>query len=194
MLNKPSETSYLPATLSTPKPGEFSIGSVESKAAARMLAEKRKAALIPVMCIQINNVGVLEDSENIRPYRDGEQQPLICAELNPMSMGSTPVNWMTRQELKTKQREYDEYERAGREAHETVAPPREAHSVPQQEQIAADARQKLEMKPVASTDMQHDDDEAAREAWFKAYMTSRRRPLVRPRPRRYRWPPSSFGL
>jgi hypothetical protein len=39
MSNKPRET---PTLHPTPKPGEFPIGSTESRAAARMLAEQRE--------------------------------------------------------------------------------------------------------------------------------------------------------
>jgi hypothetical protein len=39
MANKPPETLNLPATL---KPGDFPLGSAESRAAARMLAQQRE--------------------------------------------------------------------------------------------------------------------------------------------------------
>ena len=200
MFNKPSETSYLAATLSAPKPGDFPIGSAQSRAAARFLAGRRKAALIPVMCIQITN------TVDIASDNDGAEQgttnaggalnpPSLCCELDPMSMGNTAVSWMTRQELVANQRKGDEYItelQVQSDTHRAAATSPEAPSVPQQEQIAVDARQELQTKRAVGTDLPG-DDETSREARFNAYMTSRR-PKVRQRPRRFRWPPSAYGL
>jgi hypothetical protein len=201
MLNKPSETSYHAATLSAPKPGDFPIGSAQSRAAARFLAGRRKAALIPVLCIQITNtVDIASDNEGAEQCTTNaggaSNPPSLCVELDPLAMGNTPVHLMTRQELEAKQREYDEHIaewQVQSDTHRAAATSPGAPSVQQQEQIAVDARRELEMKPNASTDIHHDDDEAAREARLKAYMAYRPRPLVRPRPRRFRWPPSAFG-
>src|SRR5690349_6968017 len=41
-MSKMRKTAPLPATNSTPRPGDFPLGSVESRAAARMLAGKRE--------------------------------------------------------------------------------------------------------------------------------------------------------
>jgi hypothetical protein len=201
MLNKPSETSYHAATLSAPKPGDFPIGSAQSRAAARFLAGRRKAALIPVLCIQITNAGDIasdnKGAERGTTNAGGASYPPSPCQLDPTSVGNTPVHWMTRQELEAKQREYDEYMaecQIQSDMHRATATSPEAHSVPQRGQIAVDARQEPATKANASTDIHQDDDEAARVERLKAYMAFRRRPLVRPRPRRFKWPPSAYGL
>jgi hypothetical protein len=193
MFNKPSETSYLAATLSAPKPGDFPIGSAQSRAAARFLAGRRKAALIPVMCIQITN------TVDIASDNDGAEQgttnaggalnpPSLCLELDPMSVGNTPVHWMTRQELDAKQRQRDDYMaelQVQSYTHRAAATSLEAPSVPQQEQIGAVAAPH-------ETELESSEEQSAERC--AQFIEARRRPLVRPRPRRFRWPPSSFGL
>jgi hypothetical protein len=81
-----------------PRPEEFPLGSPESRAAARLLVEKRNAALIPVMTFEIIGMG-----------------PPLCFELNPNSIGRIPHCWMTRQELEMKQRERARYDATWRE-------------------------------------------------------------------------------
>jgi hypothetical protein len=78
-------------------PRNFRIGSPESRAAARLLAEKRKEDLIPVMSMRIILVA---DKEN--------SPPPMYVECDPKLIGSGWDCWMTRQEVEAKQREYDE--------------------------------------------------------------------------------------
>lgn len=80
---------------SNPRPEEFPLGSPESRAAARLLVEKRNAALIPVILVQISDMGA----------------PMVV-ECDPNLVGSDWHSWMTRQELETKQREYEKCEAA----------------------------------------------------------------------------------
>jgi hypothetical protein len=80
---------------SNPRPEEFPLGSAESRAAARLLVEKRNTALIPVALVQISNMGA----------------PMVI-ECDPNLAGSDSHSWMTRQELETKQREYAKCEAA----------------------------------------------------------------------------------
>jgi hypothetical protein len=80
---------------SNPRPEEFPLGSAESRAAARLLVEKRNTALIPVALVQISNMGA----------------PMVF-ERDPNLVGSDWPCWMTRHELETKQREYVKYEAA----------------------------------------------------------------------------------
>jgi hypothetical protein len=80
---------------SYPRPEEFPLGSPESRAAARLLVQKRNAALIPVILVQISDMGA----------------PMVL-ERDPNLVGSDWPSWMTRQELETKQREYAKCEAA----------------------------------------------------------------------------------
>jgi hypothetical protein len=80
---------------SDPRPEEFPLGSPESRAAARLLVQKRNAALIPVMLVQISDMGA----------------PMVL-EHDPNLVGSDWPSWLTRQELETKQREYAKCEAA----------------------------------------------------------------------------------
>jgi hypothetical protein len=80
---------------SNPRPEEFPLGSAESRAAARLLVEKRNTALIPVALVQISNMGA----------------PMVF-ERDSNLVGSDWPCWMTRHELETKQREYVKYEAA----------------------------------------------------------------------------------
>ena len=75
------------------KPGDFPLGSLESRAAARLLSERRKAGLIPVLSIQVVHVG------------DPENSPLPWyVEMDPEFIESDWDCWMTRQELEAAQR------------------------------------------------------------------------------------------
>jgi hypothetical protein len=172
-VNNPKKDTPLPVTNSGARPGDFPLGSLQSRAAARAMMERKQDeeprifiingneevpdARRQDMIVRICNVGILDDNDSVR----NSSTP------NRHDNGTTP------------QPSLPSFE---------AAPPRETPSVPQQEQIAIDARQNSETKPPSSTDIQHGDEEAAREARFRAYMTSRR-PLVRPRPRRHRLRP-----
>jgi hypothetical protein len=111
---------------SDPRPEEFPLGSPESRAAARLLVQKRNAALIPVMLVQISDMGA----------------PMVL-EHDPNLVGSD------RQELETKQREYAKCEAAWyaeierqRSADSAEAPavtPPDVPSVPQDDKSAVDA-------------------------------------------------------
>ena len=75
------------------KPGVFPLGSLESRAAARLLAERQKAGLIPVLSIQVVHVG------------DPENSPLPWSvEMDPTFIEGDWDCWMTRQELEAAQR------------------------------------------------------------------------------------------
>jgi hypothetical protein len=80
---------------SDPRPEEFPLGSSESRAAARLLVQKRNAALIPVILVQISDMSA----------------PMVL-ERDPNLVGSDWPSWLTRQELETKQREYAKCETA----------------------------------------------------------------------------------
>jgi len=66
MTTKPRETLHLPATL---RPGDFPLGSMESRAAARMLSKRRQDEDVIITRI-INDAGeVLE--EHVTPAEAG---------------------------------------------------------------------------------------------------------------------------
>ena len=80
---------------SEPRPEDFPLGSLKSRAAARLLAEKRKARLIPVMCIQIRHVGA-PDGKGLRaPWYIGLDPKLVKGDWD---------SWMTRKEFEAANR------------------------------------------------------------------------------------------
>ena len=203
-MNNPRKEALLPVTNSGPKPGDFGLddlGSIRSKAAARLLAEKRKAALIPVLRIQITNaVDIASDYEvaeqGTTNAGGASNSPSLCPELDPMSMGNAPVHWMTRRELDAKQHEYYEYMakwQVQSDTHRTAATSPEAPSVPLQEQIATLAAPP-KPEPESSVE-QHWNDYLVHEERVPE-PKPRRRPIARKPPyRRWPWwPPSAFGL
>jgi hypothetical protein len=86
------------------KPEDFPLYSPESCARARAVLsereEKQKTSLIPVMIVRIIKVG-----------GDGNRPPMVV-ECRPDLIGSDWSSWMTRQELETTQRKYEEYQAA----------------------------------------------------------------------------------
>jgi hypothetical protein len=103
----------------TPKPGDFPIGSVESRAAMRALLEGQKGALIPVRILQFTLVEY-EDGRG-GEYRKENLPPALYSECDPKLIGSdfgtegNPGCWMTRQELEAKQLESKQLEVKWRE-------------------------------------------------------------------------------
>ncbi len=198
MLNKPSESSYLAATLLAPKPGDFPIGSAQSRAAARFLAGRRKGALIPVLCIQITNtvdIAIDDDgAEQGTTNAGGASNPLsLYLDLDPMSVGNTPVNWMTRRELETRQRKYDEYgKRCAIERDASRPSEKEVHKPG----VFDEKKPERGSQPITAappeTELESSEERSAERC--AQFIEARRRPLVRPRPRRFRWPPSAYGL
>jgi hypothetical protein len=99
----------------TLKPGDFPIGSVESRAAMRALLEGQKGALIPVWILGITSVERC-DCDLAGPchceHDPDYDPPAIYSECDPkLVREGDPITWMTRQELETKKRESKELER-----------------------------------------------------------------------------------
>lgn len=82
------------------KPGDFPLGSLDSRMAMRAEVEraKREPKLIPVMCVRIFCIG------------SREQPPPIYTAVDPSLAGTDWQFWMTAEELAAKQREWDEYQ------------------------------------------------------------------------------------
>ena len=78
---------------SEPRPEDFPLGSPESRAAARLLAEKRNAGLIPVLCVRVEHVG-----------RPETNPPPWYVEMDPKLIKGDWDSWMTRQEFEATQR------------------------------------------------------------------------------------------
>ena len=94
MIDKPEKKRPLPATNSTPKPGDFPIGSAESRAAARMLATSREDTRKRVQIV--TNVAVFtwcgdshqRDGSPVFPIRAAalglrKNLPAVSSELRP---------------------------------------------------------------------------------------------------------------
>jgi hypothetical protein len=153
---------------SNPRPEEFPIGSPESRAAARLLVEKRN--LVPVICVWIQHLG---SGGNPKP------QYFAC---DPQLVDSDWQTWLTPQELETKKREYEEYAAAQREdenppeptqAPDVVSP--DVPPVPRQEKSSAAATsQKQKSEPESELDTS--------EKRVSRFIEERtRRPLIRGR-------------
>jgi hypothetical protein len=140
------------------------------------------------MCVQISGVGALENTENIRQCQDGDREPLICVELDPERIGNTPMNWMTRQELEAKQREYEECEKRCTIERDATRPSVKEVCAP----AAFDEKKPGPTSPTADAAPQEPEPEPEPER--APLVEARRRPLVRHRPRRFSYPPSAYGL
>jgi hypothetical protein len=181
---------------SNPRPEEFPLGSPESRAAARLLVEKRRKALIPVMCTRMIYMG-----------GEGNPPPLYV-ECQPELIGSNWSSWMTRQELEAAQREYEEYEAAQcsvpNDAHESLeitALP-EAHEpsplyrqAPICEMPATEeANSKAAVPTLTVRPQEPEPDYGSPDERVRQFIARRRKLARRGQYRRHRWPLSAYGL
>jgi hypothetical protein len=153
-MNNSNKEPALPVTNSGPRPGDFPVGSLQSRAAARAMMERKQDEGMRVFIVNGN--------EAVPGPRRQDLVIRICNTSEVAENRTEPLS-----ETSTR---YCCMDGTVREA-----------SLPSN--AAAPQERMEEPEPVAEQPAEH-----------VPLAEARRRPLVRPRPRRFRWPPSAYGL
>ncbi len=175
-MNDTKKETPLPVANSGPRPGDFPLCSIQSRAAARAMMKRKQEEGMRVFIV--NGHGAVPDAR---------RQDMIIRINNVPCLNDGCLESDSLSDFSTRQRCDDgTISKASQPSTDAARPEAEgAPPVPQQEQIAAIvAPQQTELES---------SEEQSSERWAQ-FVGPRRRPLVRPRPRRYRWPPSAYGL